>query len=345
MKLLASKKAIMAILGVSSVVIASTYRDMKSHSVAELKVDNEREEEVALERSVASEEAPSKVAQMYLPLNEENIKKINGGWEITRIVGADEKVAFDKFQNQEDSKKDIKVKMELLGNGIVRLDKDNEQVYRVSILTNFGTIAIFKKMENGYEIIEARKIEKKQTTIEASTSEETELVLERALNQSKGSKILTGADAVGSVILKGNNISNLTVTLHNQNGENQSIEIDSADLMDGGAFKAEVDGEEVSGVLFNNGKDGYRVSFVTGKMAGAMLNFVTKEQFDSIQEKTEADSRDQLDQGQQENQEVVEAQNQQVEERKVEAETNIPEGQKLSVEEIKETAQQNGFSF
>ena len=47
---------------------------------------------------------------MYLPMNQENIKKINTSWEITRIVASDEKVAFDKFANPDDSKKIIKIK-------------------------------------------------------------------------------------------------------------------------------------------------------------------------------------------------------------------------------------------
>lgn len=341
MKLLASKKAILSILGVSSVVLASTYRDMKSQSDLQAKLVDEKDNDVSLERSVASEEAPSKVAQIFLPMNEENIKKINTSWEISRIVDSSEKVVFDKFQNQEDSKKSIKVKMELIGNGIVRLDKDNEQVYRISILTDFGTIAIFKKMGNGFEIIEAKKVVKVVENKVDIQEEEMDLVLERALNQSKGNKILTGADVSGQMTLNKGNISNFSVTLHNQNGEDQSVEIDSADIMDGGAFKADVAGEEVSGVLFNNGKEGYRVSFVTGPMAGAMLNFVTKSQFDEIQERDAASERDQLDQGKEE---VVEAQSQVIEERQVAAE-NLPAEQKLSVEEIKETAEQNGFAF
>jgi uncharacterized protein related to proFAR isomerase len=343
MKSKTSKTAIIGILGVSSIVLASTYRDMKSQSVVSSKLVEETDM-APLERSVASEDAPSKVAQLFLPLNEENIKKINSSWEISRVVDNTEKVIFDKFQNVEDSKKSLKVKMELVGNGIVRLDNDNEQVYRVSILTDFGTIAIFKKLGNGFEIIEAKRVVKSSTQKQfESAAEEVDLVLERALNQSKGNKVLVGGDVGGQLTLKGNNISNLSVSLHNQNGEDQSIEIDSADILDGGAFKADVNGEEISGVLFNNGKEGFRLSFVTGPMAGAMLNFVTKAQFDEIQEKEESINRDQADQGIQQ-EEVKEVQAPAIEERQVAAE-NLPEEQKLSVEEIKEVAQERGFAF
>jgi hypothetical protein len=197
-------------------------------------------------------------------------------------------------------------------------------------------------MGNGFEIIEARKVSSALNNASASTDTnlELELVLERALNQSKGNKILTGSDVSGQLTLKGNVISNLSINLHNQNGEDQSIEIDSADIMDGGAFKADVNGEEVSGVLFNGGSEGYRLSFVTGPLAGAMLNFVTKENFDSITEKEELLNRDKVESSE----EVVQAQADIIEERQVAAE-NLPEDQKLSVEEIKEVAQQNGFSF
>jgi hypothetical protein len=146
-------------------------------------------------------------------------------------------------------------------------------------------------------------------------------------------------------------ITNFSVSLHNQNGEDQSLEIDSADLLDGGTFKTELNGEEVSGILMNNGKEGYRVSFVTGPMAGAMLNFMTRSQFESIQEKEQETQRDQADLGS-----SIDAKNEEaraeaaakqadvVEERKVQAE-NLPPEQKLTVEEVKATAEQNGFAF
>lgn len=350
MKLLASKKALLSILGVSSIVIASTYRDIKSHTAYSEKIVDEKEEMVALERNVASEEGPSRVVKLDLPVNAENIKKINGSWEVTRVIGSDEQVKFDKFQSQEDSKRHILVDMKLIANGAVRLDERSDNDYLVSILTNFGTIAIYKRLGNGFEIIELKKTQVKTEVVDGkfeAVSEETDLVLERALNQAKGNQILMGDSVSGQMTLKGNNMSNVSISLHNQNGEDQSIEIDTADLMDGGAFKTEVNGEEVSGVLFNNGKDGYRLSFVTGPLAGAMLNFVTKDQFDVIQEKEEAIKRDQVEQSsvnEEKAQEVQEAQAQKVEERKVDMQA-LPESDKLTVEEIKETAAQNGFSF
>ncbi len=339
MKLITSKKAIVGFLGLSSLVLAQTFKDIKSNSVSHIENDD-KEAVVKLERNVASD---SKVAQMYLPVNEENIKKINTVWEITRIVDEESKVAFDKFQNIEDSKKSIKIKMELIGNGMVRVDGDNEQVYRVSILTDFGTIALFKKMDKGFEILEAKKFSKNIEKNNVSVENEVDLVLERALNQSKSNKVLVGDSVSGQMTLSQNNISGFSVELRNENGETQNVEIDFADLLDGGSFKAEFNGEEISGVLFNNGKDGYRVSFVTGPLAGAMLNFVTKESFDSILEKDLESSRDQMDQGSEIEQKVEESQAPIIEQRKLAAENTNPEV--LTAEEVKESAQLNGFSF
>jgi len=340
MKLITSKKAIVGFLGLSSLVLAQTFKDVKSHSVSHAE-NNESEVQVNLERNVASD---SKVAQMYLPINEENIKKINNVWEITRIVDEDSKVAFDKFQNFEDAKKSIKIKMELIGNGLVRIDGDNEQVYRVSLLTDFGTIAIFKKMEKGFEILEAKRVVKNsEMKNDLVVNTDVELVLERALNQAKSNKVLVGDSVSGQMTLTQNNISGFSVELRNENGESQMVEIDSADILDGGSFKADFNGEEISGVLFNNGKDGYRVTFVTGPLAGAMLNFVTRENFENIQEKDLISSRDQMDQGSEVEQKVEESQAQVIEERKLAAENTNPEV--LTAEEVKESAQLNGFSF
>jgi hypothetical protein len=347
MKALTSKKALIAILSVSSLVIAGTVKDMRTHS-KKLSSAQEQADSLLADRSVASLEA-SKVAMMNLPMNAENIKKINSSWEISRIVDADKTVSFDKIQNPEDAKKSVKVKMELVGNGIVRLNMDNQQIYRVSILSDFGTIALFKKLGNGFEILEAKKIQAIQEHKALIVNEEVELVLERALNQNKSSKVLVGSNVSGRVSLTNKVLNSLSVELKNDNGESQSIEIDTADLMDGGTFKAEVNGEEVSGVIFNNGKDGYRLSFVTGPLAGAMLNFVTKEQFDKIQESEEEANRNavQRDFSDGSADEVQAAQAPALEERKEVAANaeNYEPVKVLNTEEVKQTAQENGFAF
>lgn len=338
MKVLTSKKAIICFLSLGSIVLAGTIKDFKSRTV-KVASSEEIADLTAAERSVASE-AVSKVAQLWLPANEINKSKVNTVWEIVRIVGNDERVAFDKLANPEDSKKSIKVKMELINNGIVRVNNDNGQIYNVSLLSEFGTIALYKKLGNGFEILEARKVATQTANTSLVVSEEVELVLERALNQAKSSKVLEGNDVTGQVSLSSKTINNLSVELRNSNGETQNIEIDTADLMDGGTFKADVNGEEVSGVVFNNGKDGYRISFVTGPIAGSMLNFVTREQMEKLQSE-QPDTQNEIVEESESAAEKI------LEERKEVANDsdNYQPVRVLSAEEIKETAQENGFSF
>lgn len=343
MKALTSKKAIIAIMSVSSIVLAGTIKDLRSHSVKTTAVETQVEEILPVERSVASE-AVSKVAQMYLPLNAENAAKIDGEWEITRIVGSDEKVTYDKLANSEDAKKSIKVPLKLIGTSVVRVNKDAQLVYNVSLLSDFGTIALFKKIGNGFEILEAKRINKPVNN-NLVVSEEVELVLERALNQAKSTKVLTGNDVSGQVSLSAKEIKGLEVELRNENGETQNIQIDHADIMDGGAFKAEVNGEEVSGVVFNNGKDGFRISFVTGPIAGAMLNFTTPEQVEKIQE-TEREQAEQQEMNSPAQEEVQMASDKVIEERKdVANDVENMEPVVLTAEQVKETAEQTGFAF
>ncbi len=279
MNTLTSKKAILGILMAGSVVLAGTWKDInsrtvhKSHEVLEL---------APAERSLASNELMRmKIAVMKVEMSEQD--KINGEWEIVRIIASNEVVTFDKNNNPEDARKNLKIPFKLVNTSMVMLNKDQDLIYYISHLSDSGTIAIFKKMGEGYEIIEAKKIVQK--TELAVNGDEVELVLERALNQNKSNKILMGADAIGEVVLTKNSIEGLTISLTNTNGEVQNIEIASAQLLDGGAFKADVDDVEVSGVMFNNGKDGYRLSFVTGPLAGAMLNFVTRDELAKMEEK------------------------------------------------------------
>ena len=339
MKVLTSKKAIIALLSLGSVVLAGTIKDINSRTVNRVQAA----ELAPIERSLASdgEAVTQRIAIMRVDMAQ--AFKVNGNWEITRIVGSDEVVTFDKNNNPEDAKKSIVIPMKLVGTSKVMVNNDSELVYNITLLSDFGTIAIFKKMGNGFEILEAKMVKTvKEETL--AVSEEVELVLERALNQAKSSKILTGADATGEMVLSKNSIEGLSISLTNTNGEVQNIDISSAQLMDGGAFKADVDSEEVSGVIFNNGKDGYRLSFVTGPLAGAMLNFVTKEELSKMEEKA-ADANDSYFEA--EVAEEVVAQQQAIQER-TEMAANVESYEPvriLSADEIRETAETQGFSF
>lgn len=341
MKVLTSKKAIIALLSLGSVVLAGTIKDINSRTVNRVQA----EELAPVERSLASDGEASLQRIAIMRVDMAQAFKINGNWEITRIIGADEVVTFDKNQNPDDAKKSIVIPMKLVGTSRVMINNDAELVYNISLLSDFGTIAIFKKIGNGFEILEAKMVKApKEETLEVS-DEIKKLVLERALNQSKSSKVLEGADAVGEMMLSKKSIEGLSISLTNTNGEVQNIEISSAQLMDGGAFKADLDNEEVSGVIFKNGEVGYRLSFVTGPLAGAMLNFVTEQEFDE-KEKQAADANDSYFEAEKVEEATV-AQQEVVEERKEMAADveNYEPVRVLSAEEIKETAETQGFAF
>lgn len=344
MKVLTSKKAIIVALSLGSVVLAGTIKDINSRTVN--RAHQELVEMAPIERNLASEAQTTsqRIAVMKVEMNE--AFKIDGEWEVTRIVGSDEVVTYDKINNPEDAHKKIIVPMKLVRTSEVMVNNDRGLVYKISLLSDFGTIAIYKTINGGQEILEAKRV-KKEKVEEAAISEEVELVLERALNQSKSTKILTGSEVSGEMTLTKGSIEGLTVSLTNTNGEVQNIEIASAQLMDGGSFKADVGDEEVAGVVFNNGKDGYRLSFVTGPLAGAMLNFVTKEALSEMENKTNEANDDYIA-----NEPSVEAMEQQngiqdaiAERREVASDENYEPVRILSADEIKETAETQGFAF
>lgn len=348
MKVLTSKKAIIVMLSLGSVVLAGTIKDINSRTVNKRHADVE--EFAPVERSLASDAQThsQRIAVMRVEMSE--AFKIDGEWEVTRIVGADEVVTFDKNNNPEDASKTIKVPMKLVNTSEVMVNNDRGLIYKISLLSDFGTIAIYKTINGGQEILEAKRVRKPASAVVAE-SEEVELVLERALNQSKSTKILTGSEATGEVTLTKTSIEGLSVSLTNTNGEVQNIEISSAQLMDGGSFKADVGEEEVAGVVFNNGKDGYRLSFVTGPLAGAMLNFVTKDALAAMEDKTNENNDDYVQQDSQVNDEVVAQQQAATEQAIVERRDvasdadNYEPVRVLSADEVRETAETQGFAF
>lgn len=345
MKVLTSKKAIIVALSLGSVVLAGTIKDINSRTVN--RAHAEQIEMAPIERNLASEaqSASQRIAVMKVEMNE--AFKIDGEWEVTRIVGADETVTYDKLNNPEDAHKKIIVPMKLIRTSEVMVNNDQGLVYKISLLSDFGTIAIYKTINGGQEILEAKRV-KKEKVEEVAVSEEVELVLERALNQSKSTKILTGSEVSGEMTLTKGSIEGLAVSLTNTNGEVQNIEIASAQLMDGGSFKADVGDEEVAGVVFNNGKDGYRLSFVTGPLAGAMLNFVTKDALSEMENKTNEANDDYIGNAEpsQESTEVqIATQDAIAERREVASDENYEPVRILSAEEVKETAETQGFAF
>lgn len=265
-----------------------TKRDMNYRNVDHLSIYSEID---SAERRLASEQRDDKrLKSRFLTISLSEAYKINGEWELSRIIGPDEEIKYDRFNNSGDGKKALKINLELLEGSVVRVDKNNDHVYRIIALSSNGMISLSKETQTGVEIVEARRSTDKIIGSASSSSLEVgddkqSLILERALNQNKSATVLLGPDAMGDMELTKTSIERISVTLTNPSGEVQSIDLSNVALLEGGTFNAEDNGESISGVVLNNGKDGFRVSFVTGPLAGAMLNFVTEDYMKELEDK------------------------------------------------------------
>ena len=146
MKVLTSKKAIIALMSLGSVVIAGTIKDINSRTVSKVHAPIFEAALGPNERGLASEERnPPSFALTRVS----DASKVDGIWEITRIVDANDVIKFDKKNHHEDANKTIRVPFKLIGTSKVMVNNDPKLVYDISLLSDFGTIAIFKKIGKG----------------------------------------------------------------------------------------------------------------------------------------------------------------------------------------------------
>ncbi|TNF30628.1 MAG: hypothetical protein EP319_04540 [Deltaproteobacteria bacterium] len=328
-----STKFMMTVLLLGSVVVVGgTLRDYHFNS-NEFMLDNEikvsrRLDDQPFKRIVASAERELPAAQ-YLPLNDSNKLRVDGKWEIIKIHNTTKEVLFD-ITRVEDKQMKIIVELQMIGTSLVRIDGDKGLEFDISLLHESGkTIALFRSIDGTYEVIEARRFVEKKTVLAQSDKsaekklmeesgfednraqlapqqmisqkqgvqidQDFELVLERALDPNASKEVLRGSDALtGSASLSGGNIENLKVVLFRGTDKEKSLEIGFAQVNDGGQFNFEDGGEVVSGILTNNGREGFRIRIATGSFAGAMLNFVTEAEFEKIRELEEKAAFDKL---------------------------------------------------
>ena len=283
-----SKKTIIGILSVSSMVFANMVKERPHHTPTnqplqhKLMLHHSSPKFFPPARNIASQEV-KRVAQFYLPFSEKNSKMINAKWEITRIIDENERVTFDKNLNPEDRLINSKVSFKLIRDSLIRVKNDNEQIYKISLLSDFGTITLFKKFGKGYNIIEAKKVLAGPDDMLLDVPEEAELVLDSALNPRKSDKPLNGDHVSGHVFISKKSIQELEIRLSNGNDDNQDLSISNAELSDNGNFMTTINGEEISGVVINNGKSGYKIKFKNGPLAKAELDFITKELVETLE--------------------------------------------------------------
>lgn len=230
----------------------------------------------------------------------ENSQKglINGKWEILRIVDTKGVAVFDKFQSQNDKKTNFIINMDLISTSTIRINNERLQEFRVSKFDGRESLVLFKFHKDGYEILEARKVLDQATASVAvkgqnlssqrisspqavkglvSNDQQTEFVLESALDLSREKDVVKGDSVSGRLAIVEGAIQEFSATLFRGTAKELSIEFSYAEIEDGGVFVTEMGGEKVNGIVTNNGKNAYRIRFATGPAAGAMLNFTTDE--------------------------------------------------------------------
>jgi hypothetical protein len=305
----AGNKLVMGFLGLFTIgAFAGVVIDRQRHSDAFM--DNYRLEIEEIgnarrtQRFVASSDQQQLPRMQYFPVNSENRELINGDWIITRINDQFGEDIYNVFERAEDREREVIVSLDLIATSTVMIEDEEEQIFQISLLTEYNTIALFKRMPNGYELLEARKaVSAPAAVVNTSTAtqdrgsdgpvlpaglrieSDLNLVLERALHPSKSQHMLTGNAVSGEVSLVDGRIQDLRVSLRYENGGRDEVSIEFAEIGDGGQFEAFLDDaaqEAVFGIITNNGEDVYRIRFATGPLQGAMLNFVTDSKFDEL---------------------------------------------------------------
>ena len=306
----ASTKFLLSLGALISVVVAGTFSDLRFNSNDFMFEDNivvksYQEEEVS-NRIVASAERELPSAQ-YIAYNSFNRTAINGDWKITKIYNTNQSIVFD--QNRiEDKDLTIDVEFEMIATSLIRIDGDKGLDFEISFVHESGTrIALFRSMDEGYEVIEAKRYKKKVIKALATSKKrvkkkkvspkkivkskggvkldrDVDLILERALDPKHNKNVVMGNAISGTLSLLGGNIENLDVTIHKGTDKEVSQNVPFIQINNGGQFSFEGENGMVSGIITNNGKDGYRIRFATGVFAGAMLNFVTEDEFDNLLE-------------------------------------------------------------
>lgn len=275
----------------SLLVFAGVYQTLKLNDtsyMSDREVKFEKRFDEGKERVVASKVKTQKAIH-YVPVNEYNSAVIDGKWEIVRIEDENGDTVIDSTNGD----KSKIVNFELVATSQVRINQNEKYLFDISFLhPENKNIALFRAYGNGYELIEARKIEnsknsglngllgnndKNETETFTTPSEgSVELTLERAMIPSLENTVLIGEKFVsGEVSIGEGFVQGLNFTVVNKAGKEVSYSIEDIQIQDGGSFQVEVDGQESAGIISNNGKDSYRIRFATGPLQGSLLNFVS----------------------------------------------------------------------
>ncbi|MDC1174435.1 hypothetical protein OAT67_03525, partial [Bacteriovoracaceae bacterium] len=289
---------------VSLFAFAESYYDQKFYSVSFVEDQNFQltiDENSDYKRNVASQQ----VLKTYPAVKIVNFDKkelVNGKWEITRYLNEKGEVEYDKLNNPEDKNGYSEAQFELIELSTVKINNDDEQTFKISILTDEGRIALFKPYGAGYEIIEARKVKETEEKVEIAESVnevekeevelkkdpvdkfniEGELILNTALDIKKSRSVLRGSNNLsGSASLNNGVLTIDFVELHKGTKNENGIDGITLTLGDNGQF-----GEfgEVTGIVSVINGNEMKVTFSTGPLSNAILNFVTYDRKQELDE-------------------------------------------------------------
>ena len=278
---------------VSFVAVAETYYDRQFYTASFM--DNV--EQVNIDINAKAEKRIVASKEKELPLIQKVVMDkaalIDGQWMITKIFQVyedDENIVFDAL-NGNDS--EVEVDMRLLDISTVRINDDYDQTYMVSLLTESGTIALFKEFGDGYEVVEARRVieEEKEQKVTEETQEVTEekskfdieedMYLVSAVDPKRGQGVVKGSQVEGYAYLKNGELIIESAQLHiGSNIQTESLSTE-ARIKAHGTFNDERGSQGI--VTITNEKE-IKVRFSTGPLEGAMLNFATYERKNQIEE-------------------------------------------------------------
>ncbi|MFG1482430.1 hypothetical protein ABMA79_13115 [Halobacteriovorax sp. HFRX-2_2] len=249
----------------------------------------EKRVDESVDRIVASSDR-EKISVQYLPVAE-YAQIIDGQWEIVRVENHEGNEIF----NERNANSKRLVDMKLIGTGLVQLNESDEYTFDVSFLhENNKNISIFRAYEDGFELIEARKVieEKKEESLEVNVdkaleevavineNERKELVIERVVLPQLNNKLIRGEDKIeGSVTVGPNGVQGLYFNVFDKDINEVLGDIK---LKDGNSFEVELQGQLSHGVFARNGENGYRLRFTTGPYAGGLINYVTYDELERV---------------------------------------------------------------
>ena len=89
---------------------------------------------------------------------------------------------------------------------------------------------------------------------------------------------LRGSMVSGAISVNAGSLESLDIEVTNQNGDVKELSFNYSEIKDGGVFSFDDNGSEAFGILTNDGDNGLRVRFSTGRLAGGGREFLEKDQ-------------------------------------------------------------------